>query len=62
VGVGAEESGTPDGSLIAFLSRDDIGMHLDVVHPDGSSHRRVADGDFLEFEWSSPLWRPTRAH
>jgi Tol biopolymer transport system component len=36
---------SPDGSLIAFVSHDDVGWHLDVVHPDGSSLRRVADRD-----------------
>ncbi|HEX7311481.1 MAG TPA: hypothetical protein VF232_09890, partial [Gaiellaceae bacterium] len=36
---------SPDGSLIAFVSHDDVGEHLNVVHPDGSSFRRVADGD-----------------
>jgi Tol biopolymer transport system component len=45
---------SPDGSLIAFVSYDDVGMHLDVVHPDGSSLRRVADGDpnLGPYEWS----------
>jgi Tol biopolymer transport system component len=44
---------SPDGSLIAFSSRDDTGPHLDVVHPDGSSlHRVVADGFGYEFDWS----------
>ena len=44
---------SPDGSLIAFISIDDMSRgpaHLDVVHPDGSSLRRVADGD--PFDWS----------
>jgi len=36
---------SPDGSLIAFVSHDEVGDHLDVVHPDGSSLRRVADRD-----------------
>jgi Tol biopolymer transport system component len=35
---------SPGGSLIAFLSHDDVGTHLNVVHPDGSSLRRLADG------------------
>jgi Tol biopolymer transport system component len=45
---------SPDGSLIAFVSHDDVGLHFDVVHPDGSSLRRVANGDapFVDFEWS----------
>ena len=38
---------SPDGSLIAFSSSDDADVHVDVglyvVHPDGSSLRRVAD-------------------
>jgi Tol biopolymer transport system component len=34
-----------DGSLIAFVAHDDLGTHLDVVRPDGSSLRRVADWD-----------------
>jgi hypothetical protein len=44
---------SPDGSLIAFKSIDDLstgGFHIDVVHPDGSSFRRVADAD--DFDWS----------
>jgi Tol biopolymer transport system component len=43
---------SPDGSLIAFVSRDDVGTHLNVVHPDGSSLRRVADGDLVSVSWS----------
>jgi Tol biopolymer transport system component len=45
---------SPDGSLIAFVSHDDVGAHLDVVQPDGSSLRRVADvGEpLVDFEWS----------
>jgi TolB protein len=43
---------SPDGSLIAFVSHDDVGMHLNVVHPDGSSLRRVADGDWFSVRWS----------
>jgi Tol biopolymer transport system component len=45
---------SPDGSLIAFVSHEDLGTHLDVVHPDGSSLRRVAEvGEpFVDFEWS----------
>jgi Tol biopolymer transport system component len=43
---------SPDGSLIAFVSNDDVGMHLNVVHPDGSSLRRVADGDLSSVRWS----------
>jgi Tol biopolymer transport system component len=43
---------SPDGSLIAFVSHDDVGTHLDVVHPDGSSLRRVADGDLGSVRWS----------
>jgi Tol biopolymer transport system component len=35
---------SPTGSLIAFVSHDDVGDHLNVIHPDGSSLRRVADG------------------
>jgi Tol biopolymer transport system component len=35
---------SPNGSLIAFVSHDDVGDHLNVIHPDGSSLRRVADG------------------
>jgi Tol biopolymer transport system component len=45
---------SPDGSLIAFVSHDDLGDHLNVVHPDGSSLRRVADGDDL----TSVRWSP----
>jgi dipeptidyl aminopeptidase/acylaminoacyl peptidase len=47
-------SWSPDGSLIAFVSDDDAGTHLDVVQPDGSSLRRAADvGEpFVDFEWS----------
>jgi Tol biopolymer transport system component len=45
---------SPDGSLIAFLSHDDVGDHLNVVHPDGSSLRRVANGDDL----TSVRWSP----
>jgi Tol biopolymer transport system component len=44
---------SPDGSLIAFNSIDDLstgGFHIDVVHPDGRSLRRVADG--FGFDWS----------
>src|SRR5262245_23787147 len=43
---------SPDGSLIAFVSHDDVGAHLNVIHPDGSSLRRVADGDPRD-HWSS---------
>jgi Tol biopolymer transport system component len=43
---------SPDGSLIAFVSHDDVGDHLNVVHPDGSSLRRVADGDLGSVRWS----------
>jgi Tol biopolymer transport system component len=43
---------SPDGSLIAFVSHDDVGEHLNVVHPDGSSLRRVADGDWFSVRWS----------
>jgi Tol biopolymer transport system component len=43
---------SPDGSLIAFVSHDDIGAHLNVVHPDGSSLGRVADGDLSDVSWS----------
>jgi len=43
---------SPDGSLIAFVSHDDAGAHLNVVHPDGSSLRRVADGDWFSVRWS----------
>jgi dipeptidyl aminopeptidase/acylaminoacyl peptidase len=47
---------SPDGSLIAVVSHDDVGAHLNVVHPDGSSLRRVADGDL---GWpSSVRWSP----
>jgi Tol biopolymer transport system component len=46
---------SPDGSLIAFTSDDDpsdthADWHVNVVHPDGTSFRRVADGD--GFDWS----------
>jgi Tol biopolymer transport system component len=41
-----------DGSLIAFVSHDDVGTHLNVVHADGSSLRRVADGDLGSVRWS----------
>jgi len=43
---------SPDGSLIAFVSHDDVGAHLNVVHPDGSSLRRLADGEPRD-HWSS---------
>ena len=43
---------SPDGSLIAFVSHDDVGEHLNVIHPDGSSLRRVADGDWFSVRWS----------
>jgi Tol biopolymer transport system component len=45
---------SPAGSLIAFVSHDDAGDHLNVVHPDGSSLRRVADDPFYwgPYEWS----------
>jgi Tol biopolymer transport system component len=43
---------SPGGSLIAFVSHDDVGTHLNVVHPDGSSLRRVADGDLGSVSWS----------
>jgi Tol biopolymer transport system component len=44
---------SPRGSLIAFVSNDDVGTHLKVVHPDGSSLRRVADGEMLtNVHWS----------
>jgi Tol biopolymer transport system component len=44
---------SPNGSLIAFVSEDDVGMHVYVVHPDGGSLRRVADGDWLDHvSWS----------
>jgi len=43
---------SPDGSLIAFVSHDDVGTHLNVVRPDGSSLRRVADGDLFSVRWS----------
>jgi dipeptidyl aminopeptidase/acylaminoacyl peptidase len=45
---------SPHGSVIAFVSHDDVGAHLNVVHPDGSSLRRVADmGEpLVDFEWS----------
>jgi dipeptidyl aminopeptidase/acylaminoacyl peptidase len=43
-----------DGSLIAFVAHDDLGTHLDVVRPDGSSLRRAADvGEpLVDFDWS----------
>jgi Tol biopolymer transport system component len=43
---------SPDGTLIAFVSHDDVGTHLNVVRPDGSSVRRVADGDLSSVSWS----------
>jgi Tol biopolymer transport system component len=44
---------SPHGSLIAFVSHDDAGTHLNVVHPDGSSLRRLADGrDLTTVQWS----------
>jgi Tol biopolymer transport system component len=43
---------SPDGSLIAIVSNDDVGMHLNVIHPDGSSLRRVAEGDWFIVSWS----------
>jgi Tol biopolymer transport system component len=43
---------SPGGSLIAFVTHDDAGTHLDVVHPDGSSLREVADGDVSGVSWS----------
>jgi dipeptidyl aminopeptidase/acylaminoacyl peptidase len=43
---------SPDGSLIAFVSHDDVGTHLNVVHPDGRSLRRVAEGDLGSVRWS----------
>jgi Tol biopolymer transport system component len=45
---------SPDGSLIAFVSHDDVGWHLDVASPDGRSFRRVADDPFYwgPYEWS----------
>jgi Tol biopolymer transport system component len=46
---------SPEGSLIAFVSNDGVGvgMHLNVVHPDGSSLRRLADGMTLTgVQWS----------
>ena len=43
---------SPDGSLIAFVSHDEVGTHLNVVHPDGSSLRRLADGDLSGASWS----------
>src|SRR5262245_47281512 len=58
---------SPDGSLIAFVSHDDVGAHLNVIHPDGSSLRRVADGARRD-HWSSlgnVSWSPDeigRAH
>src|SRR5262249_9121548 len=46
---------SPGGSLIAFVSHDDVGAHLNVVHPDGSSLRRLADGDLQR---ESVRWSP----
>jgi Tol biopolymer transport system component len=46
---------SPDGSFIAFVSNDGVGvgMHLNVVHPNGSSLRRLADGMTLTgVQWS----------
>jgi Tol biopolymer transport system component len=46
---------SPEGSLIAFVSNDGVGvgMHVDVVHPDGSSLRRLGDGLTLtNVQWS----------
>jgi Tol biopolymer transport system component len=43
---------SPGGSLIAFVSHDDVGTRLNVVHPDGSSFRRLADGDLGSVSWS----------
>jgi Tol biopolymer transport system component len=43
---------SPDGSLIAFVSHDDVGKHLNVVRPDGRSLRRLADGDLFSVSWS----------
>jgi Tol biopolymer transport system component len=46
---------SPEGSLIAFVSNDGVGvgMHLNVVDPDGSSLRRIADGTTLtDVQWS----------
>jgi Tol biopolymer transport system component len=45
---------SPNGTLIAFVSHDDAGNHLNVIHPDGRSLRRVADGDDL----NSVRWSP----
>jgi Tol biopolymer transport system component len=43
---------SPRGSLIAFVSHDDVGTHLNVIRPDGGSLRRVADGDLGSVRWS----------
>jgi Tol biopolymer transport system component len=43
---------SPDGPLIAFISNDEVGTHLNVIHPDGSSFRRVADGNLGGVSWS----------
>jgi Tol biopolymer transport system component len=44
---------SPAEALIAFVSHDDVGDHLNVVHPDGSSLRRVADNlDLTSVSWS----------
>jgi len=54
---------SPDGSLIAFVSHDDVGAHLNVVRPDGSSLRRLADGEGRD-HWSSlgsVRWSPDGA-
>jgi dipeptidyl aminopeptidase/acylaminoacyl peptidase len=45
---------SPHGSLIAFVSHDDAGAHLNVVHPDGSSLRRLAD----DVDQGSVSWSP----
>ena len=47
---------SPDGSLIAFVSRDDAGAHLNVIHPDGSLLRRVADAPGMML--GSVKWSP----